>query len=214
MSSDVSASDIERWAEELEREHFLVVDRDTEEGCIRSFFRHDGILAQPNPMKGAAREFASIGSEMIRGVISHELNRLRVEYPDGIGKANVWLVVGELRTLLKTPPLDIRNPSENPSGNPSPTSTPTSTPTEASLPASEAKKKPETRLPANWVPTAAHFERAKASRIDIASEVEAFKLHAETYDRHAVEWNSAFTTWLKKAKPTQKGSGSDWALRM
>ena len=73
---------------------------------------------------------------------------------------------------------------------------------------------PEIRLPSDWVPTAAHFDRAKAGRINIAAEVESFKLHAETHDRHAANWNAAFTTWIKKAKPTSKGGGSDWALRM
>ena len=83
-----------------------------------------------------------------------------------------------------------------------------------SLKASPKGKKPELRLPADWVPTAAHYERAKANRIDIAVQVEAFKLHAETHDRHAANWNAAFTSWLIKAKPSPKGGGSDWALRL
>lgn len=127
MAEDVSRADIERFAGELEREAFLVIDRDTEEVCIRSFFRHDGILAQPNPMRGAVREFGSIGSARIQGVISHELRRLREEFPEGIGKSNVWVQVRGLETLMKTLPVDVRNPSPNPSGNPSYTSTSTST---------------------------------------------------------------------------------------
>lgn len=217
MSSDVERSDIELWAAELEQEHFLVVDLDTEEVLVRSFFRHDGILSQPNPMKGAAREFAGIGSSVIRSVISFELNRLKKEHPEGTGKSNVWELVTELRTVLKTPPIDIRkgsdnpsgNPSQNPSVNPSDTSTSTSTTTEASLLADETRKKPETRLPTDWVPTAAHYERAKQNRIDILKETEAFRLHAETHDRHAANWNAAFTTWLTKAKPAPKKT-TDW----
>lgn len=67
------------------------------------------------------------------------------------------------------------------------------------------KKKPETRLPADWVPTASHYERAKNSGIDITAQAEMFRLHADTHDRHAANWNAAFTTWLTKAKPTKQG---------
>lgn len=34
------------------------------------------------------------------------------------------------------------------------------------------------------------------------AEADSFRLHAETHDRHAANWNAAFTTWLKKAKPS------------
>jgi hypothetical protein len=68
-------------------------------------------------------------------------------------------------------------------------------------------KKQEARLPSDWVPTASHFERAKTGRIDITKEVEAFRLHAETHDRHAANWNAAFTTWLNRAKPSKAAPG-------
>jgi len=35
--------------------------------------------------------------------------------------------------------------------------------------------------------------------VDVAREVEKFKLHAATHDRLAVNWNAAFTQWLIKA---------------
>lgn len=64
-------------------------------------------------------------------------------------------------------------------------------------------KKPEVRLPRGWAPTSSHYERARETGVDIAAEVESFRLHAETHDRHAANWNSAFTTWLKKAAERQ-----------
>ncbi len=67
--------------------------------------------------------------------------------------------------------------------------------------AKPSKRKPETRLPKSWAPTAAHIERARERRIDLLAEAEAFRLHAETHDRHAASWNAAFTTWLMKAVP-------------
>lgn len=227
MSADVTPTLVETWAVELEREFFLVVDRDTEEVLIRSFFRHDGILQQPNPTKGALRQFAGIASGLLRGVISHEMSRLQLENPNGFSKDghgfNVWELEG-MRTLLGTPRIDVKNPSSNPSHNPSPnpssmgnpnpspkgsdTSTSTSTSTEASLPGDETKLK-ETRLPKDWAPTAAHIELGRSSGVDVVAEAESFRLHAETHDRHAARWNAAFTTWLKKAKPATPSGRSN-----
>jgi len=66
-----------------------------------------------------------------------------------------------------------------------------------------SKRKPETRLPKSWAPNASHIERARAKGVDVMAEAEAFRLHAETHDRHAAQWNAAFTTWLIKARPGQ-----------
>jgi hypothetical protein len=197
IASDATTDVVDAHAAELEREHFIVVSAETEEVLVRSFFRHDGILAQPNPTKGAVREFAGIASATIRGVISHELRRLKEEYPNGFGRSNVWVEVPGLETLMKTLPIDVRNPSGNPSGKGFDTSTSTSTSTELRSPG----KKPEVRLPPDWVPTVTHYEIARQAGINIAAEVESFRGHAETHDRHAANWNAAFTTWLKKSKP-------------
>jgi hypothetical protein len=89
---------------------------------------------------------------------------------------------------------------------------------EASLLLGEARLK-EHRLPKDWTPTKAHFDLAKERGVDLATEVESFRLHAETHDRHAARWNGAFTTWLKKArpvgaKPTRRVPANDeWMYR-
>lgn len=218
MSVNVTPALVEEFAAELEQHHFLVVDRGTEEVLIRSFFRHDGILLQPNPMKGALRQYAGIASGLLRGVIAHEMNRLQQENPNGFSKDgtgfNVWTLEG-MRTLLGSPQIDVKNPSGNPSVNPSakgsgnpsvnpsPTSTSTSTPTDASHPGEETepKKARETRLPKDWAPAASHLDLARERGVDVVAEAEAFRLHAETHDRRAARWNAAFTTWLKKSTP-------------
>lgn len=56
-----------------------------------------------------------------------------------------------------------------------------------------------TQLPKSWQPTEEHATRAATLGVDLADEVENFRLHAETHARTAKNWNSAFTTWLKKA---------------
>ena len=60
-------------------------------------------------------------------------------------------------------------------------------------------KMKETRLPKSWAPTAEHVIKAKELGLNLTEQVEAFRSHAETHDRHAARWNAAFTTWLKKA---------------
>lgn len=135
MNATLTKQMVVEFAAELEREFFVVVDDETEEILIRSFFRHDGILAKPNMMVKAAREFAAISSADIRGVIAHELQRLRDENPNGVGKANVWVQVPQLGTVLKASPIDAKNRLRNPSVNPSEMgSTPTSTSTTTSTP--------------------------------------------------------------------------------
>jgi len=57
----------------------------------------------------------------------------------------------------------------------------------------------ETRLPADWVPTKAHFDYAKEHNLDIEKQVDKFRDHAHTHDRKVKRWNGAFTSWLKKA---------------
>lgn len=80
--------------------------------------------------------------------------------------------------------------------------------------ANTGRKKPEVPLPADWAPTASHFERAKGARLNVTQEAELFRLHAESKDRRAANWNAAFTSWLIKAKPSQRAGGTDWALKL
>lgn len=83
-------------------------------------------------------------------------------------------------------------------------------------PREEAKASSRSReisLPSSWAPTTEHFAKAKELGVDIVREAEAFRLHAETYDRKAVRWNAAFTSWLLKAKPTMPKPAVDWMNR-
>lgn len=90
-------------------------------------------------------------------------------------------------------------------GDPDPTRPdPTLVPTElvvADKPARSTRKKPATKLPDDWKPTEAHWER-RHDGIDIETEAEKFRLHAEANDRRQVNWNAAFSQWLLNARPT------------
>jgi len=65
------------------------------------------------------------------------------------------------------------------------------------------RKKPETRIPENWQPNAEHAKRAREKNLDVEELATDFRLHAETHDRRAANWNSAFTMWIRKAQPKQ-----------
>lgn len=225
MASDVTEASIVKAGQMLTERLFVVIDSTTEEVLVRSFVKHDGLMKQPKLVVSMTNAYAAVASKSIREVIAFEVQKLHDREP----LLNAWSVK-QTETLLRakatdaatlTPPVTPTfTPGFTPGVGPNdgqalvlPTATTTSTATEASLLDDAGKKKPETRIPKDWTPTASHFERAKANRINIAAEVESFTLHAETHDRHAANWNAAFTTWLTKAKPNTKGGGSDWALR-
>ena len=63
----------------LERGKFVVIDRKTHELLIRSFIRHDKILARRNMGHACGRALGLVHSEALRGAILHEMARLWVE---------------------------------------------------------------------------------------------------------------------------------------
>ncbi len=59
----------------LEGDHFIVVDRATSELLIRSFVRHDGMLASPNVTKAMVRDYTNVLSPALREALDAELTR-------------------------------------------------------------------------------------------------------------------------------------------
>lgn len=55
---------------------FLIVDDTTEECLIRSWIKHDGLWKIPNMAVTMANARASVGSNVLRGVIVHEVKKL------------------------------------------------------------------------------------------------------------------------------------------
>lgn len=218
MANGVKAADVKKIATELERGLFVVIDEDTEEILVRSYVKYDGVLKQPNLTVTMVNDWCSVASERLRAVVAFEVQKLRAVRPE----MPAWKVE-RIATLVETPGLDVRrdpsgNPSVDPSGDPKPdptaegelmgasTLTATYTATNASHSRAREAKKPELRLPKSWAPNASHIERAKTAGIDVMAEAEAFRLHAETHDRHAANWNAAFTTWLTKSRRTGAGA--------
>lgn len=57
----------------------------------------------------------------------------------------------------------------------------------------------KTRLPDDWTPTADHAETARRLHLDLESEVEDFRNHAQAQGRLLVNWDAGFRSWLKKS---------------
>lgn len=219
---------LREFARELSDAFFLVIDEDTEEALVRSYFRHDGVLSNPNMVKTIKRDYASVTSDLLRGVISHEANRLRSEFPDGMTEKpyNVW-AKDEMATLLKSPQIDVRSlPTDDDSALPPPlfeTDTPSNTPSETpsdtpSLRGSDrgsrtttatttttqehlvssADAEDRTLLPESWAPSQRHRDRAVSLGLDIDRSAYRFTEHARRTNRRQKNWHSAFSNWLTK----------------
>lgn len=106
-----TAEDVEAAGAELAHRLYVVIDLDTEEYLIRSFHRNDNCLRMPNMAVGSAREAMNVASAGIRGVLVHELHRLKKDRPEMKG----WGVEA-LVELMSNPSVD---PSVYPCWNPS-----------------------------------------------------------------------------------------------
>lgn len=128
-AADLTANDIEMFAAELEAGNFLLIDRDTEEALVRSFVKHDGLMDKWNLASAVARAFTGVASKPLRGVIAHELNRLRKDFPDyrGWTRDDVKKVLrrdaitpSEARSMMPPNPTESTSDCPNERGNESP----------------------------------------------------------------------------------------------
>lgn len=69
----------------LQARHFIVVDNETEECLVRSWVRFDGLIRQPRLAVSFANAYAAVGSNVLRGVIVHEMKKLHEREPDAAG---------------------------------------------------------------------------------------------------------------------------------
>lgn len=92
LSKDNTAKKIDASIEVLERNRFVVVDRDTEELLVRTYVKHDGILDRVNMGKAMGRAMVKIVSTSVRGALLTELGQLYEERP----KAPGWAGLNEL----------------------------------------------------------------------------------------------------------------------
>ena len=82
LSKGSSRQAVEVAAGELSEARFILVDETTEEYLVRSFVRNDTVMNRPDMGTAVARAFSMVASEELRGVVVHELQRLKREEPD------------------------------------------------------------------------------------------------------------------------------------
>jgi hypothetical protein len=83
-ASDGTVSDIEDAIADLERSHFVIVDRDTEEVFVRSFMRNDGVWRSPKTRGAARDQVNTVMSKTLREAVAVEMSRLdRESLTDG-----------------------------------------------------------------------------------------------------------------------------------
>lgn len=77
-----------------------------------------------------------------------------------------------------------------------------------------SRKKPSTPIPDDWHPNDTHAETAQRLHLDLDSEAEDFRNHAQAQGRRLVDWDAGFRSWLKKsAEYAQERQGRQGAYR-
>lgn len=79
LCSGLTEAKIQAAVKRLERAKYVVVDRKTHELLVRSFIRHDGILARRNMGHACGRALGAVHSAAIREAVLQELARLWLE---------------------------------------------------------------------------------------------------------------------------------------
>lgn len=222
IAAGTTAADIRRIGRGLQEKYFIYVDEETEEVFVRTFVKHDGLLKQYRLPISMANDYAGISSQEIREFFIHELKKIYAADPD----MKCWenervrnLLDRDSRNMKTLSygdalPIDLGDDHAEGYGkgyaiDPSvgyglATTTATTTATSSLEEGSgekEKTKKPKVPLPQDWMPTKAHQDRAREKNLDLLEEAEKFRNHAESVDRRAANWNSAFSNWLIKAQP-------------
>ena len=76
FAADLTERKVERAWTELAERHFLVIDMTTGEILVRTFLRHDNVIAKPNLTKAFLTAYERVRSDKLRCAIKHELSRL------------------------------------------------------------------------------------------------------------------------------------------
>lgn len=82
LADGLTVAKLKGAARSLERGKYVVIDREMGELLIRSFVRHDNILARRNMGNACARALGNVHSQGIRDSVMHELARLWLESPE------------------------------------------------------------------------------------------------------------------------------------
>lgn len=85
LAKGMTAKRVDIAVKVLEEARFVVIDRETSELCVRTFVRHDGVLARVNMGKAMGRALAKVVSIDVREAIIDELARCYRDDNDAAG---------------------------------------------------------------------------------------------------------------------------------
>jgi hypothetical protein len=197
LAAGWSADAVEIAAAELHSTRFLIVDPDTDEALVRSFLKHDGLMAREFMATAAAKAYEGVASPRIRGVIVHELQRLRRDEPSLLGWNSKRLLA-----VLEDPSVDPSEvdpreasamPSAMPFGDPSGEPHP-----EAKREAS-VEEPPTTTTSTTTSTDSAEIGDAAASDRNPERYSEAFEAAWAAYERRGAK-RKAFAEWKRAVK--------------
>lgn len=188
FAGDTTQNDVEAGVQVLAESGYVVVDEDMEEVLVRSFIRHDGVYKTPNIASAMVKDYAGVASKVLRGVIIHELLRLRDEEPT----IKAWAVASEILTEQSVDPSTITPFKASP--NPSLKGCEQNPSAKASAKASGTGSHiPHPSTP--YLQPATHSPGTRASTGDSPEFVEFWK----TYPRRA-DKGHARTAWVKAVR--------------
>lgn len=125
-SANLTPLEVDVAAVELEMGHYLIIDRETEEALVRSWVKHDELMDRWNMAAAMTRTYSQVASKVLRGVIVHELHRLKSAQPTlrGWERSDVVKVMGKPSiapedALSEVRPNEALCPSESPKDRPS-----------------------------------------------------------------------------------------------
>jgi hypothetical protein len=213
-------------ADELVAGDFLLIDIDTDEYLLRSWIKHDGLYRVQNMAVSVANARAALASKVLRGVVVHEVLKLRKAEP----ALESWKK-DQVRNMLDqtaVDPGDVEwsspwvsssasiwisssvSPKATPESNSSDSSraTPSPSPSPNSQSSTEGPRKRGARLPENWMPSEESISTMKAECPTVVLQAEHLKFvdywTAKTgKDATKLDWDATWRNWIRRAAETR-----------
>lgn len=214
-------------AEELIAGDFLLIDLDTEEHLIRSWVKHDGLYRVQNMAVSVANARANLASRKLKGVVVHELLKLRLAEP----KLDSWNK-DAVRKMLEQKAIDPASvewsspwvspsvshwastggsPKATPDPSPSASTTPTNyltTPATSSSSQESEPRKRGTRLSPDWMPSQEAIDTMKSEcpNVDLQAEHRKFIDYwtAKTgKDATKLSWDGTWRNWIRRSSESR-----------
>lgn len=218
-------------AEELVAGDFTLIDIDTEEYLLRSWIKHDGLYRVQNMAVSVANARAALASRTLRGVVVHEVLKLRKSEPnlDSWNRDPVQKMLDQ--KAVDPDEVDWSSPWDSPSvsgwsrGNASPKVAPETSPSDSSratallptpTPSSHSTKDgPRTRgcrLPDGWTPSAELIAemRTECPGVDLKAEHRVFTdfwKGKSGKDATKADWDATWRNWMRREQKSQRTRG-------